>query len=224
MQLIYRQAFTAIAALVIPLALLGTGPAAAGPILTFGFTELDGSFNGTNLFTAGVGSDTDGDVTRVLPVEQTALFNADFSGLTADYFMTMTLTNITAATADGTGSLIITDVDGDTITADAAGAWIRNGVFGFFNGLLENVRFNPTGDGVFEGPSGGSFSLDFSAFGPAPYEGAIMVLETGKWFTVGTPWTAQNTLIQGSVLPEPSTALLGALGLAALIAQRRRLG
>jgi hypothetical protein len=199
---------------------IAAGTASAGPILTFGFTELDGNFNGSNTFSANVAGDTDGDVTRKLPVSQTAWYHADFTTSQAGYALNMTLANLTATTADGAGSLTITDVDGDTITADIGGMWFKNGIFAFFNGLLSNVSFNSTGDGIFEGPSAGAFSLDFTGYGAAPYNGAITTLETGQWFVPDVPWENQSTLVQGSVVPEPASLGLICMGIA--VALRRR--
>ncbi len=187
-------------------------PATAAPILTFGFTELDGSFDGVSIFTADAAPDTDGDVSRVVPGCGTADFDHDFTGGAADYSMTMTLYNITPDTAEAAGQFIITDADGDTIAGDIAGVWVRNGVFGFFNGLLDNVYFNEVGDGIFEGPSGGAFDMDFAAYAPEPYAGSIMMLETGSWFDLGTTWDNQSSLVQAAIVPEPASALLAILG------------
>jgi hypothetical protein len=193
----------------------------AGPIATFGFTELNGDWDGVNQFFANDGAATSGDVSRILPVVQTALYEPGFAG-PAGYQMTMTLSAITPAGAIGIGSFIVRDANGDSITADVSGAWVANGPFGFFNGLLTNVYFNETGDGIFQGPSGGSFPMDFSNVTHAePYDGAIMTLTTGSWFTPGTPFSDESTLVHASILPEPTSIALAVLGLVGTTFRRR---
>jgi len=197
--------------------------ASADPIFTFGFTELAGSFDGTNTFDANVDATTYGDVTRTFPTIGTARYDAGFA-LPADYSMTMTLSNITATTADANGSFIITDADGDTITGDVTGHWTSVNIFSNFVGSLSNVVLNDNGalDGTFDGPSGGSFDLAFP-FVQDTFTGAIMTLETGAWFEAGTCWQDMNTLVQASVVPVPGATLLGIVGLGIVAQIRRRL-
>jgi hypothetical protein len=212
-----------IRALVVGAVVLFAGIANAGPIATFGFTELNGDWNGINQFFADDGVATSGDVTRILPVTQTALYQPGFAG-PAGYQMTMTLSsiNVPPGTAVGTGSLIVRDANGDTLTANIGGSWIQNGPFGFFNGLLSQVMFNETGDGIFQGPSGGAFSMDFSNVAPPePYDGAIMTLTTGSWFNLGTPFSDESTLVHASILPEPASIALAVFGLISTTFRRR---
>mgnify|MGYP000072065286 CR=1 FL=1 len=201
---------------------LATGVATAAPILSFGFTDLNASFTPTGVqqgdFLVEAGIRTDGDVTRVLPLTQTAQFTHDFTTSGADYSMSMDITNITPLTALASGTFEIRDINGDTITGNVAGSWVWSAPFAFFNGALSNVQFNSLGNGVFEGPGGGAFGMNFSAFGPAPYEGAIMTLQTGTWFTSG--YQGVNALVQGAVVPEPAGVALVLGGL--LLARRKR--
>ncbi len=201
---------------------LAASVAAAAPIVTFGFTDLDASFAPSGVLMGNLlveaGPRTDGDVTRLLPVTQTAQFAHDFTLTAADYVLSMVITNITPLTALASGTFTISDINGDTITGDVAGSWVWVAPFAFFNGSLSNVHFNSLGNGVFEGPSGGAFGMNFSAFGPAPYTGAIMTLQTGAWFT--SSYQGCNALVQGAIMPEPAGAVLAVAGL--LLARRKR--
>ena len=209
--------------LVVGFAVAVASVATAGPIATFGFTELNGAWDGASVFTAVDGPSTNGDVSRILPVTQSALYQPGFSGPAA-YSMTMNLTNIDnpPGTAQATGSVTIHDANGDTLTANLAGTWVQNGPFGFFNGLLSQVMFNETGDGIFQGPSGGAFSMDFDNVGGLePYTGAIMTLTTGSCFSLAHPFSEENTLVHASVLPEPASLALALLGLVGTTFRRR---
>ncbi len=220
--MLYRnKVLVAVCALTVTVG-LGSLSAEADTILTFGFTELNGDWDGVSTFFADDDGSTAGDVTRLLPVAQTASYSPGYAPGTAGYEMTMTLSNVTPVSADALGELTVTDADGDTITADISGFWIRNGIFGFFNGLLSNVMLNETGDGVFEGPSGGAFSMDFTGYGSEPLDGAVMTLTTGQWFNLGQGYQNQSTLVQASVVPEPASVALAVAGLIIRRAYRRR--
>ena len=210
-----NQKSFAVRVMVVGVGIVLAAAANAGPIATFGFTELNGDWNGTNAFFADDGPATNGDVTRILPVPLTALYEPGFAG-PAGYQMTMNLVidpnNVDVIPA--TGAVIVYDANGDSLSALIAGTWVRNGPFGFFNGLLSNVLFSETGDGIFNGPSGGSFPMDFTDVGGLPpYNGAIMTLTTGSWFTVSQPFSDESTLVHASILPEPASLCLALLGL-----------
>lgn len=224
-----RYTFLLIAALLSPTAVAN----GTDPIFTFGFTELDGSFTGAG---GGTGSfqavasavatggpfDSSGDVTRVLGPKGTAEFNFGFVAGpdAADFQLHMDITDITANSATGSGDFTVTDANGDTITGTISGTWGRLGsVFGNFEGLISNVMINDnSGDGTFDGPDHGSFSTDF---GSPPFNGAIIVLETGSWFTSNFDDT--DTQVHASVVPAPGALLLGALGLGLVGRLQRRL-
>jgi len=216
-----KSVIVAACALTVAVFGIGAAPAGAEAILTFGFTELNGDWDGVSSFFADDDGSTAGDVTLLLPVAQTASYSPGYAPGTAGYEMTMTLSNITPVSAEASGSLTVTDADGDTITADLTGFWIRNGIFGFFNGLLSDVMLK-TGDGIFEGPSGGAFSMDFSGYGNEPFDGAVMTLTTGQWFSLGQGYQNQSTLVQASVVPEPASVALAVAGLLIRRTYRRR--
>ncbi|MBL8879080.1 MAG: hypothetical protein JNG88_08165 [Phycisphaerales bacterium] len=213
-------------------ATIASAAASADPIATYGFTDLDGDYTLTNpgdpsqggpfvarasAISAGGPYNSRGDVTRVEAPGGTAIFQTAFvaGADSLDYVLTMNIANVTATAATASGSFVLTDLDGDTITGDLTGNWQRlGGVFGSFEGTMSNVSFNSLTDGVFEGSSG-SFPLTFSG-GPL-YNGAIIVLETGRWFT--NNFTNANTQVEASILPEPSALLLLAMG--AAFARRR---
>lgn len=218
------------------LALVGGVAVAQDPIVTFGFTDLDGDFvynqnNNTGSFTAVASSlasggpfATSGDVTRVLPVTGTAQFDTNFidQADSGNFALNMNISNITNTTAFvANGAFTITDANGDTITGNLTGNWARlGGVFGSFAGTMDNIAFNNTsGDGTFDGSDGGSFSMLFPG-GPF-YDGAIIVLETGSWFKESFEDT--DTQVEASILiPAPGAVLLGVLGLAMVNRLKRK--
>lgn len=214
------------------LALVVGGAAWADPIATFGFTDLDGDYSLTNpgdpsqggpfvarasAVSTGGPYNSRGDVTRVEAPGGTAIFQTAFvaGADSLDFVLTMNVANVTSNAATATGSFLLTDFDGDTITGDLTGNWVRlGGVFGSFEGTMSNVSFNSLADGSFEGSSG-SFPMTFSG-GPV-YNGAIIVLETGRWFT--NNFADADTQVEASILPEPASLALLALGL--VFARRR---
>jgi hypothetical protein len=203
-------------------------PAWAGgpdPILSFQFTDMDGDFvaglPGTGTFSSNDQAATAGDVTRLVPLIATADYDQGYVGGIADVNITMNLTGITPNSATGLGTFFVTDADGDSITGSVSGTWFALPGAASFLGNLFNVFINDNGvqDGMFNGPSGGAFSLAFAA--TPPLTGAIIQLSLpDHWFSVGS-FNNANTSVNSQIIPEPSSLVL-ALGLAALAARRRR--
>jgi hypothetical protein len=207
------------------------GTASADVISTFGFTDLNGSYAPINAtmgtFTAvadSVGAiQTGGDVTRNAGPGGTAQFDTGFMSMATSADVQITLDVLKTGSTEGTGSgtLVITDVDGDTITATIDGLWQSPG-FGvvFFSGLMEEVYFNDNGaaDGTFNGISG-SFDMDLP--GNPPYLGAFsqLYIRFGGGF-FGSAFTGQTVSADGQIVPAPGALAL--VGIAGLVSRRRR--
>lgn len=202
---------------------LAAATAAAGdPIASFTFSDLLGSYDtNTNMYTAVAGSLTAGDVTRVAGPGGTAQYDTGFLGgsTQANYLLDLLVSGISGGTANGNGSLTITDDNGDTITADINGTFRVFGGSVAYEGILDQVLFNDdSGDGTFDGPSAGGFSTSFAS--PPPYDGSVINLffDPGSFF--GTGFSNELTLSSGLIIPTPAST--GALTALALIAGHRR--
>lgn len=202
--------------------------ASANVILTFGFTDLDTSFDfNSSQFTANAvdagALETGGDVSRLTGGGGTADFGSGFMslGTLADFQLGMTISNVVGNTADGAGSLTITDANGDSITGNIDGDWeLIGGSFYVFSGLLDTVFVNDnSGDGLFDGPTGGAFSTSLGA--APPYSGASVYLFFGNFGGFfDQDFSGLSGQISGEIIPAPGSAVL--VGLGGLIAMRRR--
>lgn len=195
-------------------------PAAADVIVTFGFTDMAGSYSG-GVFTTNDDADTSGDVTRLEAPISSADYNVGFSGGTAAVTTSVSVFGIVGNTASGAGSFSITDADGDVMMGTITGTWIGSGLGIFFNGDLSGVVFDGTGgDGqFFDGPSGGSF--DYTTLtGIPPFEGAIVQLFVPVAGFFSQDFSVESVQVSGEIIPAPGAMAL--LGLGGLIAARRR--
>ena len=200
---------------------LSTAPASAS-LFDFSFTGITSSYDGVDEFIASVnknpGSTTSGNVTRQESPTSVAYF-FNFGWLTlppSDFSLEMALTNITAGYADGIGSFVITDIDGDTIIGDIMGTWVPTGTDNTFAGTMSNVRFIDTGtpDGSFDGHLG-SVQMDFIS---SPWCGTLIELSSGgTWFYNGDYDSAAGGVTASVVgpqsVPVPVAVLLGIIGL-----------
>jgi hypothetical protein len=196
-------------------------------ILSFGFTELNGSYNmGTTTFTAvgvdqGVGGAlrSTGDVSRLQAPFGTASYDPGTAASRVN--VTLAVSGIVGPMANGSGNITIIDSNGDSLGASVSGQFIQNGPAVFFNGTLTNAAFTSvSGDGQFNGPSGGAFPLSFAP-APGPYNGALIQLyigSPGNFFT--SSFAGVSTQVSGAIVPAPASLAL--LGLGALFAGRRR--
>jgi hypothetical protein len=194
-------------------------------ILSFSFSDLSGGYStATSHFNAlGVNVlplQSQGDVSRVnLPNSGTASYAAGAAAglLNVD----LAVSAIGPTTANGNGSIVITDADGDSFHADVSGQFINNGLAVFFNGSLSNIGWTDVGpqDGMFNGPSGGAIPLTFAP-APPPYLGSIVQLYIGQGGFFTSNFSGVSTQVNGVVTPAPASIAL--LGLGGLFASRRR--
>ncbi len=210
-------------------AMFAQGASAQSALMSFTFSELNGSFDAnSSLFNAADDWNTNGDVTRLVAPIATTFFqgNAIASGFpgTAAFSLSMSVSNLTSSTADGVGTIVLTDSQGDTFTSNVSGTWSKVGSAGSFSGILTNVMPSNSGDGTFDGTDGSSINMIFPA--TPPFSGNIITLAFQNWFTdsLGAPLSFQSstTLASGAIVPEPATLALLALGGLVAAARRRR--
>jgi len=197
--------------------------------VTFGFTDLDGSYDATAEKFVARAVDfaplhSGGDVSLLDSPGGTADYDAGFLGLgtMADAVFTLNITPDTATTALGSGIALITDADGDYIRGAIRGTWTdRGNGFAFFDGDLIRTVIVDAGDqdGLFNGPSGGSFSL--AGLTHTSWYGAISFLMpiTNGFFTDDF---AQNVTLVDGILEVPSPAGVTLLALGGMAIRRRR--
>lgn len=212
---------------------LAASVSSADIIASFGFTDLNGSFNANDMvftavaFTGGQAS-TAGDVTRFAQGGgNTANFDAGFfgGGSLANVHIEINIGGLNQdGTRSGSGWFEITDADGDTVTGEVTGNWF-SGAFGFvfMNGDTTDVTFqdNGIGNGSFDGPSGGSFD---SASLSDVYFGALSILlrtPQGAGF-FDSDFSEISTQADGLIVPSPASLALAGLGLGVAGFRRRR--
>ena len=208
--------------------MLVTAAAAQGQLITFGFTDLAGTFSSASgQFDAIVdaGFMTSGDVS-LGPGLGTAEYHPGF-GLPADVSFSMMISGVTATTANASGYFEIVDGDGDTIGGGPGlsiltGIWTdRGNGFTYFDGTASRVLINDNGvqDGTFDGPSAGAFSLN-GLTGAYWYGAVSFLMPTPANFFNGD-FSRNVTLVDG-ILAVPSPAGLSVLAGIGLVATRRR--
>lgn len=194
----------------------------AAVILTYGFTDLNGSFDRPSMQFSAVADDlTAGDVSRLAAPNGTADFDDGFVNRSAfaNVVINLSVFNLVGNMAQGSGTFAITDDDGDVLEGNIDGIWIGGSLGVYFNGDLSNVSFDTTnGDGVFEGTDGGSFGTVLP--GIPPYEGTFIQLfiRSGGFFNRN--FTNISTQASGEIVPTPGAIAL--LGIGALAGARRR--
>jgi hypothetical protein len=195
---------------------------AKADLFTFTYNALESWYDtGTGLFISDeVAGSSSASLTN-LQGGGTALFDTTWG--TEDYTLTMTISNIQngGTTADGVGSLLLTDKDGDTIFANLSGSWAppSSGAALEFGGVLSGVVY--TGDDAAFNGDLGSASM---AFPGSPWSGTVIhLILTGlnfnsSWGDV-TPLDGAGGVQDGGmtavIVPVPAAVLLGILGLGA---------
>jgi hypothetical protein len=188
----------------------------------FSYSNLRTTFDGVDSFVttpAAFPLLTVGSVYRNQPPAGTAITMLN-SLIGPDAFLiSMTISDITATTAVGSGSFAIKDIHGDTIGGDLSGTWVKAPQVGagVFTGSMTNVTFTSVVDTNFDGNLFGSVSMLFSD--PGPWSGVLVQLTAPSgWFTDQFGAVKAFDVTGGSidaVLPVPGALLLGMLGLGA---------
>lgn len=182
----------------------------------FGFEagNLESTYvSGTGAFTSVDWASSTANLYRNDPAPtQTALFNPGSWGSPEAFTLQMTISGITATGAVGTGDLTFYDTDGDNISADFTGTWLNVGGTPVFSGMLSEVYYNQVTNTTFDGHSGDSVSMVFTA--SQPWFGTIMELApASSWFTAGDFTDVHSGSVDAHVVPLPAAVLLGILGL-----------
>ncbi len=206
------------------------GAAHADLAATFGYTDMAANWNqGASQLNVGASAtntlNTSGDITNYLGdgFPSTALFNSGFAdgSTSADSQFTMDLSNITANTADASGTFMITDINGDTLSGSYVGTWTNQFGFGFFDGQILAASYNATesGNSVFEGNAGQTFAVPTDAL----TGGLSMLLQMPEWFDSNNGnFNARTTQLDGILVNVPTPGSLALLGLGGLVSGRRR--
>jgi hypothetical protein len=205
---------------------LTAATASAGVTLTFGFTELNGSYVPSSandgIFTAAASNTldlaTEGDVTRLLPPgDGTAAYDHGFFQSAFGGLANVTFT-IARSGATGTGTYTVTDFNGDTLTGGLSGDWIFLGGATFFNGVIDGTFSNGNGVNTFDGPSVPPTS--FTSLIGAMDGGVTILFTNDNSDFFGSAFSGASTLVQANFVPTPGAMAL--VGIGGLVAARRR--
>lgn len=191
-------------------------------IASFSYENLSSDFVlGSQTLTTGSTGASSGSFTRLEAPGGSATFGAGF----ADFNLSLLVSNITLAGADGDGAIVLTDVDGDTLTADLTGTFVVTPIGAglvnlTYSGALSNVFFNDTGAG---GSSlDGSTGSASTAFGASePYIGALVQLTIANVNVFQSDWFGKFSEVDAQIIV-PAPASVALLGLGGLVATRRR--
>ncbi|USN99637.1 MAG: hypothetical protein H6810_02960 [Phycisphaeraceae bacterium] len=184
------------------------GAAQADPFISFRFGELSGDYVyesgvGGGAFTAAAVTNdahvSNGDITRLDDRPGTGEFDPGFTLF--DPFAVQVVLNITDIAGDmalATGSVLIADGDGDTLTADINGVLTRVGSTQFFNGQSTNFAFSGAGD-MFDGTDGAIMIDDLKG---QFYTGAVSFEFDASSLT--QDFAEVTTNIDGLLIPSPA--------------------
>lgn len=218
---------------------LMSGSAMAFDVMSFGFTDLAGSFDtsampahtldGGDVFD-GVfvamsvsegGFDTGGDFSRLVGPEGNAEFDSGFeAGGFGDVTITITTANFDGSMAKGVGDVEIVDADGDIFTATFEGTWFYTGPFMFFNATIDAASFSTDlGDGNFDGPSGGEFEYADFPFLDGAFSLLVRPDNGGSGFR--SDFGPRSTQADAVLVPAPGVLALAGMGMFAAAGRRR---
>jgi len=199
--------------LVVAIALCMIATPVKADLFGFHLGNLSASYDGSTSFTTTGWSETTGSLYRNVAPAGTASFDLGQWGTGSEALLIqMTLSSITSSTAQATGSIAFSDVDGTTIAGSIVGTWYNAGGLSSFVGTLTSVTATPVG-ATFDGHSGDSVSLSYGINNPQPWRGAILQLTAANWFTGPAFTRATGGSIDVSVVPVPAALVLGVLGM-----------
>lgn len=199
-------------------------PASAQIVGDFDFQNLSADYQvtgaDTGTFIVSADANSSGSVSNLIGGTDYALFDQGFAVTfgPAAFDLVLNLSNITGTSADASGTITISDIDGDTLTGTITGEWTLFGGVAFFTGDLSDV--------VFSNP-GGSFSgglSDIIAPGGV-FFGAIQAMSVDPRLTqtfFGSDLQGVAVTAQAQFIPTPGAAALFGLGLGGLATRRRR--
>jgi hypothetical protein len=207
----------------------GSTFAAADVVVSYSFTDLDGSFDAASgTFSAFAENSGDlqsgGDVSSLVGDKGTAQYDTGFFGLgDLNVEIQLEVFNITSSSADAGGVINITDLDGDTLSASVSGTWDILSPFGFmfFTGTSSDFTFTDNGDldARFNGATG---SFDLASLSNQVFDGAVSIILQNFGGFSGGSFSGASTQSDGILVPTPGAIAIGAMGVAGMAIRRRR--
>ena len=194
----------------------------AGPdLFGFSYSDLAFSFDGVSSVQTTARDVSLGTVYRnTTPAGTAVLLPGLWSGA-EDFLISMTISDLTTTTANGSGSFVARDTQGDTIAGSLSGTWSKTQIGGAaFIGTMTDVAYTSAVDHNFDGHLGSSVSMAFPPTGP--WNGTLVQLTApGGWFTdpAGLPrgfsvnGGSIDATVQSPIIPVPGTLSLALFGL-----------
>lgn len=205
---------------------------ATSDLFGFSVSNIRSTFDGVSSFSTMDWASTSVHVYRNLSPGGMALFPAgswNVGGTLEDFQIAMTITNASVVGANGSGSFMLKDIQGDTISGNLSGTWANVGFSGMFAGSLANVTYTPVVNDTFDGRSGG-FSMILPSY--QPWQGALIELTAnGAWFTTASGALRAFDVNGGSLdatvngvmhSPAPGALVLALFGMMSVADLRRR--
>ncbi len=222
---------------------LAAPPAVADLVLDLSFGGLDGSFIsggvGTDYgtFTAvgssfrtadGLTASTAGHVERLTNDGLAGIAEFDWSAPigSASFTLSLEMTDIDRLnrTAQASGTIVMSDFDGDYILGTVSGSWRADGGVAAFAGTVSPLLVvDITPDSAFNGNLWGSrFSTDFSGYSQL-LSATVNLATYEEWFPeTGFAYIESSVISQTTPMPAPGALLLGAIGLSLIAWAKKR--